>query len=267
MDNIIGHENEKKLLCKLVEEDKVNHAYLFLGKDGIGKKMLAIEFAKKINGVDFLDEADFKIITPENNIIKVEEIRDLISQVYLKPIYLKRKIFIIDDADKMNVNAQNALLKILEEPPIYATIILIVSNKEKIIKTIQSRVTEIKFNALTDYEIEKIIGSDINVKFARGSVSKAKSLIENNYFDVSKEIIDLFEQKNFLNINKKINENKDEITKILEFIKLIYHSEINKDTSRKVKIIGIIDEAIKNLNRNANTDMTLDKMIIQICKV
>ncbi len=267
MNNIIGHEKEITLLNNLIKDDKIGHAYMFLGKNGIGKKLVAIEFAKKINNVDFLDEADFKIITPENDLIKVEEIRNLISNVYLKPTYLKRKIFIIDDAEKMNVNAQNALLKILEEPPAYATIILIVSNKEKIIKTIQSRVTEIKFNPLTDEEIEKIIGNNKNIKFARGSVSRALALAENDYYDISQELIKLFSQKNFLDINKKVSENKDNIIKILEFIKLIYYSEINKDTSEKVEIISIIDEALKNLNRNANTDMTLDKMIIQICKI
>ncbi len=267
MENIIGHEKEIAILDKMVTDNKIGHAYLFIGKDGIGKKIVAIEFAKKINNVDFLDESDFKIISPEKDLIKVEEIRNLISDIYIKPTYLKRKIFIIDDADKMNTNAQNALLKVLEEPPIYATIILIATNKEKIIKTIQSRVTEIKFNPLKDEEIEKIVGNNVNVKFARGSVGKAKELLENNYYDISKEIIELFDKKNYLDINKKIFENKDEIVEILEYIKLIYYSEINKNTSVKVKIITLIDETIKNLSRNANTDLALDKMIIQICKI
>ena len=190
MENIIGHENVKIILKRMIEEDKVGHAYMFVGKEGIGKKLLAIEFAKQImNQKDnTFNESDFKIILPESDLIKVEEIRNLINEIYLKPIFSKHKILIIDDADKMNANAQNALLKVLEEPPAYATLRLIVSHKERIIKTILSRVTEIVFNPLNREELEQIVsGGNINLEYARGSVSKALSIISEEYYPYAQE--------------------------------------------------------------------------------
>lgn len=191
MENIIGHEKVKIILEKLITEDKIGHAYLFLGKEGIGKKLLAIDFAKKIMALDdgSFNESDFKVITPEKDLIKVDEIRNLINEVFLKPTHSKRKVFIIDDADRMNASAQNALLKVLEEPPLYATLILIVSNKEKIIKTILSRVTEIKFANLSNAELEKIVGNKIDLEYARGSASKALEILESDYYNSTQELM------------------------------------------------------------------------------
>ena len=273
MDKVIGHEKTKKILNKIIDEDKVGHAYLFIGKDGVGKKMLAIEFAKKImnqENDDSINESDFKMVLPEKDVIKVEDIRNVITEVYLKPIYAKRKVVIIDEAEKMNSSAQNALLKVLEEPPLYATLILITSNKEKIIKTILSRVTEIKFDSLSKEELVEIVGNDIDLSFARGSASRALSLLESDYYTVTNELMNLINKKNFIDINKKISEIKsseNDIIKILEFLKVMYHNNLKNDTYKKVKIINLIDETIKNLNRNANADLTLDRLMIKVCEL
>ena len=80
----------------------------------------------------------------------------------------------------------------------------------------------------------------------------------------------MLSSKNFLDINRKVDElkqDKDNIVKVLEYIKTIYYTEINQDTYEKVKLISLLEETIKNLNRNANVDLALDKMIIKICKV
>lgn len=271
MNKIIGHDKVKKILEKVILEDKISHAYLFLGKDGIGKKLMATRFSEMVmtkNGT--FNEADFKIIEPEKDVIKVEEIRKLITEIYIKPTYSSKKVIIINDADKMNSSAQNALLKVLEEPPLYATLILITSNKEKIIRTILSRVTEIKFDNLTVDELEKIVGNCIDLTYARGSASKALSLMENDCYAVSQELVDLFNKKSFLDINKKVSEIKSsdtDIVKILELAKVMYHKNMKQDTYRKIKIINLLEETIRNLGRNANSDLTLDRLIIKICKV
>lgn len=271
MDKIIGHEKVKNVLDKVILEDKISHAYLFLGKDGIGKKLMATAFAEKImtkNGI--FNEADFKIIEPEKDVIKVEVIRNLITEIYIKPTYSSKKVIIINDAHKMNSSAQNALLKVLEEPPLYATLILITSNKEKIIRTILSRVTEVKFDNLSTDELEKIVGNTIDLTYARGSASKALALMENDCFTISQELVNLFNKKSFIDINKKINEIKSgdtDIVKIFELVKVMYHKDINQDTYKKIKIIDLLDETIRNLGRNANADLALDRLIIKICKV
>ena len=273
MNKIIGHEKVKNILKKIILEDKVGHAYLFTGKEGIGKKLVAIEFAEMImtkDGDGTFNESDFDIIEPEKDVIKVDKIRNLINEIYIKPTYSKRKVIIIDDSEKMNSSAQNALLKVLEEPPLYATLILITSNKEKIIRTILSRVTEIKFDNLSVDELEKIVGNSIDLTYARGSVSKALSLMENDCYSIAKELVELFDKKNFIDINKKINEIKSgdiELTKMLELIKVMYYKEINDDTYRKIKIINLLDETIQNISKNANVDLTLDRLIIKLCKI
>lgn len=272
MENIIGHIKQKSMLQKIIDENKIGHAYLFVGKEGIGKKLVAKAFAKKAMSLDggAFNEADFKIISPEKDSIKVEEIRNLITEIYLKPVHSKRKVIIIDEADKMNTNAQNALLKVLEEPPTYATLILVVESREKIIKTILSRVTEIKFDSLTNEELKKIVGDKIDLDYSRGSASKALALLEGNYFELSSELKNVFDKKSFLEINKKLNEIKssdEEILKILEMVKIMYHKDIKVDTYNKIKMIDLIDKTIKNLRQNANLDLALDNLIIEICKL
>ena len=274
MDKIIGHEKQKQILKKMIEEDKIGHAYLFTGKDGIGKKLVAIEFAKQVMSSetsDSFNETDFKIILPEKDSIKIEEVRNLIDEVYLKPTYSKRKVIIIDDADKMNMNAQNALLKVLEEPPVYATLILITSNKDKIIKTILSRVTEIKFSPLSNEELLEIIGKDVEFDFARGSASKALALINDSTYSLSKELVDVLEKHNFIDVNRKLSEIKSmddvDMCKLLEFSKIIYYKDLKTDTYKKVKKISLIDEAIRNIKRNANLDLTLDNLNIKFTRL
>lgn len=189
--NIVGHSENREKLRQIVECGKVGHAYLFVGKSGIGKRLVALEFAKNImcpnskNGVacmecdeckTFGNNADFEIIEPEKNIIKVDAIRNFESEVYLKPTMSLRKCFIINDADLMNESAQNALLKILEEPPLYATIILVASNKEKLLGTIKSRVVSINFKALSNDEIKEIVGQDFDdeiIEFASRKCTKS----------------------------------------------------------------------------------------------
>lgn len=274
MDKIIGHEKQRQILKKMIEEDKIGHAYLFTGKDGIGKKLVAIEFAKLVMSSEISDsfnEADFKIILPEKDTIKIEAIRNLIDEVYLKPTYSNRKVIIIDDADKMNTNAQNALLKVLEEPPIYATLILITSNKDKIIKTILSRVTEIKFNSLSNEELLEIVGKDFEFDFARGSASKALALINDSTYNLSKEFVNVLETHNFIDINRKLSEiklmNDVDICKLLEFSKITYYKDLKIDTYIKVKKIALIDETIRNIKRNANLDLTLDSLNIKFTRL
>jgi len=271
MKNIIGHEKVKRTLKKQIEENKIGHAYLFVGKEGIGKKIMAIEFAKLLLHQDgeLYHEPEYQIISPENDVIKVEQIRSFIEEVYLKPVYSKRKVMIIDDADKMNTNAQNALLKILEEPPIYATIILIVSHKEKMLKTILSRTIEIRFEDLTNEELKEIVGERIDYALARGSVSKALAIAKGNNEKIAKDLMIAFQEKDFLKLNQKmiqVRKEEEDIIKILELLKIMYHNNIEEEMYHKVKMIELLDNTIKSLKENANVDLTLDKMMIQICR-
>ena len=143
-ENILGNEKIKKYLNQSVEENNFLHSYLFLGTEGIGKLIFAKEFAKYIlckedkNSnckcksclcFDTKNHPDFSIINEEGETIKVDYIRDLIEKIIEKPIVSDRKVYIINDCEKMTKEAQNCLLKTLEEPPQFVTIILVSSNE------------------------------------------------------------------------------------------------------------------------------------------
>lgn len=271
MDKVIGHDDVKSILQKALDENRISHAYLFTGKSGIGKKTLAIEFAKKImtqDENDSFNETDFKIIFPEKDLIKIDQIReDVINEIYLKPVASKRKVIIIDESEKMNANAQNALLKILEEPPTYASIILVTSNSDRIINTIKSRVTEVKFTPLKDEEIKKITGLESDVALAKGSVTTALELSKNDILEKSSHLAEAILQKDFLkltNLFKEYADEKIDIQKALELLKLIYSNDLKNDTLSKVQKINLIDETLKNLRRGANVELTLNVFMIKI---
>ena len=141
-NNILGNEKIKDVLINAVKLNKVSHSYLFIGPDGIGKKLIAKEFAKMIlctsenkycnnckSCIEFdtNNNPDFRIIEPDGNSLKIEQIREFQNKVSEKPIISDRKVYIINNSDKMTQEAQNCLLKTLEEPPEFVTIIPLVA--------------------------------------------------------------------------------------------------------------------------------------------
>ncbi len=294
MLNIIGHENVKQKLEKIIIANSVSHAYLFSGKDGIGKKTLAIEFAKSVmcsNSTQFgycgncevcltfENESDFKIIEPTKNVIKVDEIRNFCSELFLKPTRAAHKFFIIDNADCMNEQAQNALLKVLEEPPLYATIILVASNKEKLLNTIKSRVVDVQFDSLSDTEIEKILKlqnieyTQEAIKYANGSYKKALDFINDDLFGIAKEVATILETRDFLAVNRKFEEIKADkklkpsMEAILEKVMQIFFIKFKAEKNCEYKTIEKLEETIQKIKRNGNVDLALDSLMVELCKI
>lgn len=165
-DSIDGHTAAKQTLSRALRDGKTAHAYLFSGPDGVGKKLTAIEFAKKLNcerggGDDLCDcpacdrigrgvHPDVSVFEyPGSSVITVDNTRGEIERrVFLKPFESKHKIFIVDGAERMNSSAQNAFLKTLEEPPAYSVIILITHLPSLILPTIRSRCQTVSFGGL-----------------------------------------------------------------------------------------------------------------------
>ena len=285
---IVGHEEIRRKLTNLVKEKKVGHAYLFYGKEGIGKKLVAQEFAKNmmclqpVEGVScgkcescqqFGNNADFQMITPENNIIKVDTIRAFEEEVFLKPTNSERKCFIIDDSEWMNESSQNALLKVLEEPPEYVSIILISSHKEKLLYTILSRVTEIDFKPLNEIQMKRIVSDKqaVYIPYAGGSVEKLLKLASDDYIQLAENLLDVFLTKDFLAINRKINEIKkdktlkDNMNQILETLVIVCYQRLRMNVDVYRNFIQIIEKTNNNLQKNANLELALDNMMTQIC--
>ena len=160
--DIIGHKKQLAILEKAMQKDALSQAYVFTGPKQVGKFTLALNFAKKLTGKKEGIDADLRIITPEieektsrKKDIKIEKIRELQHWLSLSPASGQKRVAIIDDADRLNVMAQNALLKTLEEPNPNCMLILIVQNNQKILPTIFSRCQRINFGTISNRELEK----------------------------------------------------------------------------------------------------------------
>ena len=271
-ENIVGHERQKEILAKSILNDSISHAYLFLGQEGIGKFKLACEFAKKILKTENLNiNPDFKIIKKreDKKDIVVEQIRkELIDDVYIVPATGQRKVYIIDDAHQLNVAAQNTLLKTLEEPPKYITIILIASNSSSFLTTILSRVNQIPFEGVTSGVLKSYLMNNFNktlddsiVEYVDGSIGKAINIINNNLIEKYKNIDELY----------KLIQNKD----IIEAFKYSSNIKFNDEDSldylefvlykkNKYNCIKIIENAKNRLKFNGNYDIIIDSMLLRL---
>ena len=198
-DCIDGHKTAKLTLCRAEKEGRIAHAYLFSGPDGVGKKLTALSFAKLLNCPSGITEScdcsscgridrgvhpDVSLFEyPDKTIITAENTRDEIeSRVFLKPFESKYKVFIVDGAERMNISAQNAFLKTLEEPPAYSVIILITHLPSLILSTIRSRCQKVSFGGLDGRVArERLVEAgelpeaeiDLAVRVAGGSPGKA----------------------------------------------------------------------------------------------
>ncbi len=213
--SIIGHEQIKEHLQNAISMDKVSHAYIFNGPDRSGKMMLAKSFAMALQcekkGSDGCMEChsckqalsgnqpDIIYLRHEKpNTISVDDVRQQINNdIMVKPYASPYKIYIIDEAEKMNKQAQNALLKTIEEPPSYAVILLLTTNSDAFLPTILSRCVVLNLKVVADDVIRLFLTSACQVPdykakictaFAQGNVGKAIQLAESEDFNEIKSL-------------------------------------------------------------------------------
>lgn len=208
--DILGHEQIIEHLQNAIAMDKVSHAYIINGPDKSGKMMLAEAFAATLQceagGTESCGEChsckqaagrnqpDIIYVSHEKpNTISVDDIRTQVNNdIVIKPYSSRHKIYIIDEAEKMNVQAQNALLKTIEEPPAYAIILLLTTNADNFLPTILSRCVTLNLKVVQDEQIRQFLMSkyqvpdyqaDICVAFAQGNVGKAIQLASSEDFN------------------------------------------------------------------------------------
>lgn len=289
-NNIIGNENAKQILKRAVQTNNILHSYLFVGTEGIGKKLIAREFSKMIlcegqnkpcenckscisfknaNNIDF---SELDVLSGENK-IKIEQIRQMQQDIMEKPVQSSRKVYIINNSEKMTTSAQNCLLKTLEEPPKYATIILISSNESELLSTIKSRCVKVNFEKISDEQIEKYLKENEIVQniskniisMCEGSIARANKIKEKKeiYEKTDKIINDLEKEDLIDNLNnlEEFNKMKDEIKEVFEYMNIVLHS---KGAIKYIKCIEHVENAKERLGLNANFDMTIDRMILKI---
>ena len=287
-EGIIGNTDVKEYLEKIVKSNNVLHSYLFLGTEGIGKKEIAKEFAKKILCdtkdddctckscvcFDSNNHPDLYIIDKQDESVKVDEVRALIEKVIEKPIISKRKVYIINNADTMTEEAQNCLLKTLEEPPEFVTIILISSNDNLILNTIKSRCMTIKFNNISKELMIKYMQenlpeanfSDTLLDYVNGSIGKALEIKDNitKYNEIESYLkkVTSLDIVDFLYYGKIIYD-KDDIDNILSYMVVCLYSN-SKDNVKYIYCIDHINKCSVRLKSNSNFDMCIDNMLMGI---
>lgn len=296
-EKLIGNDKIKEELADTIKSNNVSHSYLFAGPEGIGKKLFAKEFAKAClclseekpcskcsSCVKFDGEnnPDYKEIGPDGNSIKIAQIRELQERIYEKPIDSSKKVIVIDDSDKMTEEAQNGLLKTLEEPPEYAIIILIATNENKLLNTVKSRCLKISFSAIADSEVKKYIlqnniiesPSENILKVCGGSLGKVKHVAEN--LEIYSQIEDVTNKliagniKNMVDMFNKFQvlyDNKDNVLELLDYMIVIIYSFIIQKQNFSIKwlsIVQIIEKSKIKLNSNTNTDMCIDELLMNI---
>lgn len=254
--DVLGHEQTVLHMKHAIEMDKVSHAYLISGEKGSGRKLLAGLFAQTLQcgkkGTEpcmecrscrqamNLNQPDIIRVTHEKpNTISVEDIRTQINgDIMIRPYSSPYKIYIVDEAEKLSVQAQNALLKTIEDPPVYAVIMLLTTNAEMLLNTIRSRCVTLDLKPVSSALIDQYLMEQLEVPeyraeictaFAQGNVGKAKRLaLSDSFSEMLEHALHLVKYIHEMEVSdiiadlKRINVYKMEINDYLDLLVIWY---------------------------------------------
>ena len=207
-DDIIGQELIKNFLLASIRRGKVSHAYVIEGDKGMGKKLIANTFAAYLvceTGTSCGtcescrlaaggSHPDIITVLPEKKQIGVDDIRQVIKSISIKPYMAEKKVVIIPDADGITPEAQNALLKVLEEPPSYVVFIILIQNAQLLLDTILSRVMKLTLTPYTEAQVKKALedaGIDAESVVAENNIGRALALAnDENYSALRSSALD-----------------------------------------------------------------------------
>ena len=286
--DVVGHKDIIKYIKNTVAEDKVSHAYILNGQRGAGKKMLSLLFAETLlcekggtepcnkchscKQVNSGNHPDIIRVTHEKpNTISVDDIREQINQtIQIKPYQGPYKIYIVDQADMMTVQAQNALLKTMEEPPEYAVIMLLTENADTLLPTITSRCVMLKLRNIKDTLIKKYLMENLEVPdykadmctaFAQGNMGRAIMLANSEHFneirDDAVQLLKYIHEMELGEIVKAVNHitvYKLEITDYLDIIMIWYRDVLLYKATKDMEKVVFKDQmpAIKEQAKNSS---------------
>lgn len=284
--DIVGQEQLREHLENAVRAGKVSHAYIINGERNAGKEFIAKTFAMALQCENRQDvepcgechsckqalsgnHPDIIFITHEKpGTIGVDDIRRQINtDVAIKPYSGPKKIYIVSEGEKMTVQAQNALLKTLEEPPKYAVILILTDNVNTLLPTILSRCVVLNMKPVRDAQIKEYLmenmgipdyKADICVAFARGNVGKARLLANSEEFDkVKEEAITLLKYIGEMELHeivaaiKKINEYKFDVNDYMDILSIWYRDVLLFKATHDVNHL-IFREEIQHIRKVAD---------------
>lgn len=283
---ILGQEPIKEHFRNGVKTGTVSHAYILSGEAGMGKRTLANALALTLlcergtadpcmechgcRQVLSGNHPDLIYVTHEKpSSIGVDEIREQINDtIQVRPYNGGYKIYIVNEAEKMTVQAQNALLKTIEEPPAYAVILLLTSNEDAFLPTILSRCVQLKLKPLRDSVVKEHLiqklslnenQAEMYASFARGNLGKAMSLSESGEFQQLYEgMLDLLKNIKEMDISRllesisKMKEEHAEIRECLDFMQMWYRDVLMYKTTKDINLL-IFKEEFSAIQKRATT--------------
>ena len=274
--DVIGQKDVMRYIANAVTTGNVSHAYIVNGERGSGKKLIASLFATALlcesEGADPCNQChsciqaesgnnpDIIRVTHEKpNSISVEEVRDQINNtVSIRPYQGKYKIYIIPQADQMTVQAQNAILKTIEEPPEYAIFFLLTENAESLLPTITSRCVMLKLRYIKDALIKKYLmekreipdyKAEVCAAFAQGNLGRALMLSESEHFNaIREEAIHLLKYAHEMELSELIeavnrsSKYKVDVTDYLDMINIWYRDVLLFKATKDIGKVVFKDE-------------------------
>ena len=282
--DVVGHKDIIKYIQNAVRQNKLSHAYILNGQRGSGKKLLARLFAmtlqcesgqsepcgecrscKQTKSDNQPDIITIKHEKPAS--ISVDDIREQLNgDIMIKPYSSPYKIYIVPEADIMTVQAQNALLKTLEEPPEYAVIFLLTENADSLLSTIRSRCVMLKLRNIKDKLVKKYLMEELQVPdyqaevcaaFAQGNIGRAIMLAKSEHFNEIKDeaiqllkYLDEMELHEIVGAIKQINKYKLEVTDYLDMISIWYRDILLYKATKDIASLVFSDQ-IKSIKEKA----------------
>ena len=275
-EEILGNEMVKDHVKKAIANHKISHAYILTGEAGMGRKSIANAFAMTLlcekggsepcmschscKQVMSGNHPDLIYVTHEKpGSIGVDDVREQINDtIMIRPYSSYYKIYIVDEAEKMTVQAQNALLKTIEEPPSYAVIILITTNQEAFLPTILSRCVQMKLKPLKDFTIKSYLtqnlhiaekDADICAAFARGNLGKAIHLASSDEFrELFQKVMVLVKNVGTMDISmlldciREMKEQNFDIGEVLDLMQLWYRDVLMFKVTKDMNLLIFKDE-------------------------
>ena len=298
---IIGHDDVVNHLQNAIQMGKVSHAYIFNGEVGAGKKMLASAFAMALqcekHGTDPCMECDsckralsknhpdiITITHEKPNSIGIEDIRiQLIDDVSIKPYTGPYKIYILNEAEKLTLQAQNALLKTIEEPPAYAVVMLLADNPDALLPTISSRCVQLNLKPVGDQLVKDYLMNEMHVpdyqaevdaSLAQGNIGKAERIARSPEYEETLEnalrmakYADSMPLYEIVETIKKLTAEKDNIDDYFDIFSLWFRDVLLFKATKEVDSL-VFKQELNGIRERANKSSYegLEKIIEAIQK-
>ncbi len=316
---IKGQDRVITLLRRAIERKRLPHAYLFLGPEGVGKKLVALTLARVLNcaeaGTDSCGHCsschkvskglhpDVVLLEPqESGSIKIEQIRRLQQEIAYKPFEGRYKIWIIDRAEKLTLQAANCLLKTLEEPPAHSLLILVAAQAAALLPTVVSRCQQVNFLRLNPPVLRELLlaqgvapeALELGMALAEGGLARVSQEQLEEFWARREEFLEYLQGRrsefsDVFALGDRLGKQKEQIERLIQLLNLWYRDLlllklglgkdllINQDKfdqlSQQIEglglcsiqqRLGLIQQSFSALRYNANPRLVLEEVFLQL---